>query len=48
MVPVVEEGWDAADATPTHLLVMFSAGSGSAYIGTIDLTLWVDNVALVY
>ena len=48
MVPVVEEGWDAADATPTHLLVMFSAGSGSAYIGTIDLTLWVYNVALLY
>jgi len=48
MVPVHEEGWDSADATPTHLLVMFSAGSGSAYIGTLGLTLWVDNVALVY
>lgn len=48
MVPVIEEGWDSADATPTHLLVMASAGSGTAYIGTIGLTLWVDNMGLVF
>lgn len=48
MVPVKEMGWDDADATPTHLLMMFSAGSGKAYIGTIGLTLWVDNVCLVF
>lgn len=48
MVPVKEVGWDAPDATPTHLLVMASAGSGNAYIGTLGLTLWVDNMALVY
>lgn len=48
MVPVQEEGWDSADATPTHLLVMASAGSGEAYIGTLGLTLWVDNFELVY
>lgn len=48
MVPVKEVGWDAPDATPTHLMVMASAGSGTAYIGTLDLTLWVDNFALVY
>lgn len=48
MVPVQEVGWDAPDATPTHMLVMFSAASGKAYIGTPDLTLWVDNVSLVY
>lgn len=48
MVPVKEVGWDSPDATPTHLLVMASAGSGTAYIGTLDLTLWVDNFALVY
>lgn len=48
MVPVQEVGWDTPDATPTHLLVMASAGSGTAYIGTLDLTLWIDNVALVY
>jgi hypothetical protein len=48
MVPVKEVGWDDADATPTHMLVMLSAGSGEAYIGTIGLTLWVDNVSLVF
>lgn len=48
IVPVIEEGWDNADATPTHLLVMFSAGSNGAYTGTPGTTLWVDNVALAY
>lgn len=48
MVPVKEVGWDSPDATPTHLLVMASAGSGTAYIGTLGLTMWVDNMALVY
>lgn len=48
MVPVREVGWDDADATPTHMLVMFSAGSGQAYIGTLGLTLWADNIGLVY
>ena len=48
MVPVTEVGWDSADATPTHLLVMFSAASGEAYVGTVGLTLWVDNVQLAY
>ncbi len=48
MVPVQEVGWDSPDATPTHMLVMFSAAAGEAYIGTPGLTLWVDNVSLVY
>ncbi len=48
MVPVQEVGWDDADATPTHLMVMASSGSGTAYIGTIGLTMWVDNIGLVY
>jgi len=48
IVPVVEEGWDDADATPTHIIVMFSAGSGEPYTGTPGLTLWVDNVGLEY
>jgi len=48
MVPVKEVGWDSADATPTHIMVMASAGSGTAYIGTIGLTLWIDNIGLVY
>lgn len=48
MVPVKEVGWDSSDAVPTHMLVMASAASGTAYIGTPGLTLWVDNFALVY
>lgn len=48
MVPVVEEKWDDANATPTHMLVMASSGCGTAYVGTIGMTLWVDNFALVF
>ncbi|MDE5750093.1 MAG: PCMD domain-containing protein [Duncaniella sp.] len=48
MVPVIEEGWDSADATPTHMLVMASAAQGEPYVGTIGLTMWLDNVGLVY
>lgn len=48
MVPVTEVGWDDAVATPTHLIVMFSAGSGEPYTGTPGSTFWVDNVGLVY
>lgn len=46
MVPVHEEGWDNADATPTHMIMMFSAGSGVAFEGQLGMELWVDNVAL--
>lgn len=48
MVPVHEVGWDDAGATPTHMIVMFSAGSGEPYVGTPGLTLRVDNVGLAY
>lgn len=48
MVPVKEVGWDEPTATPTHMIVMFSAGSGEPYTGTPGQTLWVDNVALAY
>lgn len=48
MVPVKEVGWDSADATPTHAIVMFSAAGGEPYVGTLGLTLWVDNVGFVY
>ncbi|MBQ0069963.1 MAG: PCMD domain-containing protein [Bacteroidales bacterium] len=48
MVPVIEEQWDDANATPTHMLVMASSGCGTAYVGTLGMTLWLDNVALVY
>lgn len=48
LVPVKEVGWDAADATPTHVIVMFSSGSGKPYTGTPGMTLWIDNVAMRY
>lgn len=48
MVPVVEEGWDNANATPTHMLIMASSGCGVAYTGMEGMILWVDNMALGY
>lgn len=46
MTEVVEEGWGAPDETPTHLIMMLSAGSAEPYVGTPGLTLYVDNVGL--
>ena len=48
MVKCPEEKWDDANAQPTHMLLMASSGCGTAYIGTIGMTLWVDNFALVF
>ncbi|MEG1765576.1 MAG: PCMD domain-containing protein [Muribaculaceae bacterium] len=48
MVPVYEEGWADADTIPTHLMIMASSGCGTAYIGTVGMTLWIDNVVLEY
>jgi len=44
MVKVEEEDWDDPSATPTHAIVMLSAGSGEPYVGSPGLTLYVDNV----
>lgn len=41
--PVIEEGWDA-NATPTHVIVMISSGSGEPFVGTEGLNLYVDNI----
>ena len=48
MVKCPEEKWDDANATPTHMLLMASSGCGTAYVGTVGMTLWVDNFALVF
>ena len=48
LVPIREEKWDGANATPTHMMLMASSGCGTAYVGTIGMTLWIDNMALVY
>ncbi len=47
-VRIIEEGWAAADETPTHLIVKFDSSYGGAYIGSVDNTLWIDNVKMVY
>ena len=44
LVPVHEVGWDAPDATPTHVLMMASASCGEPFIGTEGLTLYIDNI----
>lgn len=44
MRKVMEEGWDSADAVPTHAVLMFSSGNGEAFVGTPGLTIYVDNV----
>lgn len=44
LVKVEEEGWDSPDATPTHVILMMSAGNGEPYVGTEGLTLYVDNI----
>lgn len=45
LVPVQEEGWAPADATPTHVLVMASSSCGVPYVGTEGITLYIDNIA---
>lgn len=45
LVPVHEVGWDDANATPTHVLMMASSSCGEAFVGTEGLTLYIDNIA---
>ncbi|MCM1490809.1 MAG: PCMD domain-containing protein [Muribaculum sp.] len=45
LVPVHEVGWDDANATPTHVLMMASSSCGEAFIGTEGLSLFIDNIA---
>ena len=48
IVEIQEEGWASPDATPTHAMLMFTASTYEAFVGTIGNTLWLDNVALEY
>ena len=48
IVPIQEVGWDSPLATPTHIIMMFSAGCGTAYEGAVGQNLYVDNVAFIY
>lgn len=44
MVPVQEDGWDDANATPTHVLVMASSSCGEPFVGTEGIALYIDNI----
>ena len=46
--PIIEEGWAAADESPTHAVLQITAGSQGAFIGELDNTLWIDNIRLEY
>lgn len=48
LVPVREVGWDPADATPTHVLVMASTSCGEPFIITEGITMDIDNISFVY
>jgi hypothetical protein len=45
-MPIIEEVWADADTTPTHIILMFSAGSGEAYVGTEGLVPIANKVAV--
>lgn len=48
LVKVQEEDWDSPDATPTHLLLLFSAGNSEPFIGSPGLDFYVDNVSMMF
>lgn len=48
LVPIDENAWAAADAQPTHAILMITSTSQGAYCGNLDNVLWVDNVRLEY
>lgn len=48
LVPVHEVGWDPADATPTHVLLMASTSCGEPFVITEGITLDIDNISFVY
>ena len=47
-MPILEEGWAAPETTPTHAVLMITAGSQGAFTGALGNTLWVDNICLEY
>lgn len=48
MVPIKEVGWGTANDTPTHVILMITAGCYPAFFGYPGNALWVDNVKWVY
>ena len=48
IVKVKEVGWGTPDDTPTHLCLQFASSFGTAFVGAVGTTFWIDNVKLVY
>ena len=48
IVPVKEVAWGSPDETPTHLCLQFASSFGTAYVGAVGTTLWLDNLHFVY
>ena len=48
IVKVKEVGWGSPDDTPTHLCLQFASSFGTAFVGAVGTTFWIDNVRLVY
>ena len=48
IVEIQEEGWARPDEVPTHAMLMFTASTYEAFVGTIGNTLWLDNISLEY
>lgn len=47
-VPILEEGWAAADAPCTHAVLHIASGCQGGFTGAPGNTLWVDNLRMEY
>ncbi len=48
MVKINEVAWGSPDDTPTHLCLQFASSYGTAFVGAVGTTFWVDSVKLIY
>lgn len=48
VVKIQEEGWADADEIPTHAMLIITASTYEAFVGTLGNTIWVDNLAVEY
>lgn len=48
IVPIQEVGWGNKNETPTHVIVMITAGCYPAFIGHLGNAFWVDNIRFIY
>lgn len=48
IVPIQEIGWGSPDETPTHIILVITAGCYPAFHGYPGNAIWVDNVRFLY